>query len=169
MRQLTNASRDAAARDVPVDPASSQIVAMLKAAKNDYKKLVQQRHDERLKMMEESDNSIFSENSTLVGRFQELLERLVKEEQGFEHYDRIICPNCGVIPDKHVITSCLHSYCRECYTALHKAAEVLMVGGPGQGNLEVPKPICKWCSTMIDEATRLTGSAKAMLLSLLAP
>ncbi|RDW70861.1 putative SNF2 family helicase [Aspergillus mulundensis] len=169
MGELNNISQKTVTRNGVTDSTSSEIVAMLVAAKTDYTNLIKKRHDERLNSTEDSDNSIFSEDQNLLERFQELVEKHSNDDNWVALHDRIMCANCTIIPDKAAVTSCLHTYCQECYAALYKTAEGVMDEDQSTENMEEPKPICQRCTSPIDMAVRCTDSALATAIPAPAP
>ncbi|KAL4967892.1 uncharacterized protein BDV14DRAFT_168558 [Aspergillus stella-maris] len=90
------------------------------------------------------DSNIFTNNRNLIDKFGELMD----SNDWNARYDRSMCPNCGQIPDKPVITSCLHMYCEECFCLLYTTAEETVDRAQSTGDSPRSKPACKKCDTV---------------------
>lgn len=135
------------------EDASREIVSWIFKVKNNYNQLVEQRREEE--MQPPGRSNIFSFNLTLAQKYRQHTEGLSSDKQHFEYADRMLCPNCGLAPDKKVVTSCLHAYCEGCYTGICMDAE--------DASRSETKPICRKCTTQIEEVTRYTDTMETVL------
>ncbi|KAL4802655.1 SNF2 family N-terminal domain-containing protein [Aspergillus unguis] len=141
------------AREDSTDTPSAKIVHWIKTIKKDYTFLVAQRQTGTQQVEEE--NNLFSNNHNLIAQYQKMMQELHDAKHWVERYDRGVCAKChNAIPEKTVVTSCMHLYCEECFYQLHEEAEEAQAGSTDSHISSTTKSICAKCTTPIEGAVR---------------
>jgi hypothetical protein len=140
--------------------SSVQIVKYIGMLQDQFKLLVRQSEAEAqalgLEQEQEKpeDNPLFYDNTDLIVRFSDLMKQLHQDEEWGERWARGECPKCGSLPDKPVITSCLHQWCEECFTQLYSDTERKKAENQGSQDSETVRLVCLKCEVPVMTATR---------------
>ncbi|KAE8147933.1 SNF2 family N-terminal domain-containing protein [Aspergillus avenaceus] len=106
--------------------------------------------------VEEPSEELGGDSDHLTKEFKRFMESLHEKEEWPERLERSNCADCKLIPQKPIITSCMHLYCEECYYTLTEEGSTPTTMKRICSKCDVPIDLAALCADEVDETPKIS-------------